>query len=129
MIEDNASEISSVHDLLLQAEKECDEAKNNVAHAICALDKDEQKIVLAAHYVCGADLKWMSSVYGHWTNWGDEVRDRALKKMPIEEGVGDCTELDRLIRQWQEDEAEFKAFLEQKPSHPPLDDRDMLMGL
>ena len=49
--------------------------------------------------------------------------------MPIEEGVGDCTELDRLIRQWQEDEAEFKAFLEQKPSHPPLDDRDILMGL
>lgn len=130
-----AAEAPVVSDLLSQVKEECAVAKNCVAWAISLLENDVQKTVITAHYVCEADLKWISAVYARRTYWANGIRDDALKVIVgrLNDMIPDSKEavadLDRLITKWKEVEAGYKAYLAQQPLHEPLDDNRMLMGL
>ena len=67
LIESYDQERSIVSALLSKAEKDLAEAKRHVAWAVGLLEKKNEKSVITAHYVCGADLKWISMVYHHRT--------------------------------------------------------------
>lgn len=133
----NARERPAVCKLLYRAEKECNEAKTRVALAIRRLGNDVQKLVITAHFVCGADLKWISTVYGHKSYWAKDVCDKALAIINphiSEEIAGGSftdaiTELEMQIRKWEKDDAEFREKLAAEVPHEPLDDRKMILGL
>lgn len=67
MIESYDQERPIISVLLSKAESELAEAKRHVAWAMGLLEKENEKLVITAHYVCGADLKWISTVYHHRT--------------------------------------------------------------
>lgn len=133
LIEAYEQERPVVSELLSKAEKELAEAKKHVAWAVGQLEKKNEKIVITAHYVCGADLKWISMVYRHRTYWAQEVCNRALKAINAHLGelaeTTDCGELDRLIRKWEKDDREFRDNLPVEPFNQPPDDMGMLMGM
>lgn len=133
LIESYDQERPFVSELLSKAEKELGEAKRQIAWAVGLLEKKNEKIVVTAHYVCGADLKWISMVYHHRTYWAQEVCDRALGKinahMGEPAGAMDCDELDRLIGKWEKDDEEFRDNLPVEPFNQPPDDMVMLMGM
>lgn len=133
VIESYDQERPFISELLSKAEKELIEAKKHIAWAIGLLEKKNEKLMIVAHYVCGADLKWISTVYHHRTNWAQEVCNRALEKInahmgePV--GTTDCGELDRLIVKWEKDDVEFRDNLPVEPFNQPPDDTVMLMGM
>ena len=106
--------------------------RNNIAWAVGLLEKKNAKLVITAHYVCDADLKWISLVYHHRTYWAQEVCDRALEVINTHlgepAGITDCGELDCLIARWKKDDREFRDNLPIEPFNQPLDEMAMLMG-
>ena len=129
--ENHALERPSVYDLLDLAEQNCSIAKERVASAIAVLESDDQKIILTAHYLCGADLKWISAVYQHREYWASDLCKKALetiKEHPGDTKVNVC-EVDQLADKWERDERDFKDKLSEELPNPPLDDNRMLMGL
>lgn len=132
LIESYDQERPIVSELLSKAEKEFVEAKRHITWAVSLLEKKNEKLVITAHYVCDADLKWISTVYHHRTYWAKEVCDRALKVINAHMGESvettDCSELDRLIAKWKKDDREFRDNLPVEPFNQPLDELAMLMG-
>ena len=133
MIESYDQERPFIAELLSKAENELAEAKRNVSWAIGLLEKEKEKLVIIAHYVCGADLKWISSVYHHRTYWAQVVCNEALKIINAHMGEAvestDCGELDRLIDKWEKGDEEFRENLPVEPFNQPPDDIIMLMGM
>ena len=133
MIESYDQERPFIAELLSKAENELAEAKRNVSWAIGLLEKEKEKLVIIAHYVCGADLKWISSVYHHRTYWAQGVCNEALKIINAHMGEAvettDCGELDRLIDKWEKGDEEFRENLPVEPFNQPPDDIIMLMGM
>ena len=133
LIESYDQERPIISKLLSKAEKELTEAKRHVAWAIGLLEKEKEKLVITAHYVCGADLKWVSTVYRHKTYWAQEVCSKALEKINahMEEAAEtmNSDELDRLIGKWEKDDEEFRNNLPVEPYNQPIDDILMLMGI
>ena len=130
------AETSAVQRILAQAEQNCSEAKVRVARVICGLEDETQRLILVAHYVCGADLKWISVVYGHNPYWAKEIRDNSLEIVDCDAGeialksdTQRTRDLDRLIDKWTEEESKYNETLAQEAPRQMLDDRMMLMGL
>lgn len=132
VIESYDQERPFISELLSKAEKELAEANRNIAWVVGLLEKEKEKLVITAHFVCGADLKWISMVYYHRTYWAQEVCDRALKVINVHmgepAGTIDCGELDCLIAKWKKDDREFRDNLPVEPFNQPLDEMAMLMG-
>ncbi len=133
LIESYDLERSSVSELLSRAEEELDEAKRCVAWAVGLLGTEKEKLVITAHYVCSADLKWISTVYHHRTYWAQRICNQALKKIDAHIGepneATDCGELDTLIAKWEKADKEFRDSLPIEPFNQPPDDIAMLMGI
>lgn len=133
LIESYDQERSVIDELLHKAEKELAEAKRRTGWAVGLLEKEKEKLVITAHYICGADLKWISTVYHHETYWASVVCNKALEKIHAHMDelaeTTDCGELDRLIRKWEKDEEGFRDNLPVEPFNQPVDDMLMLMGM
>ena len=132
-IESSDQERPIVSALLSKAEEGLDEAKRYVAWAVGLLDKEKEKLVITAHYVCGADLKWISMVYHHQTYWAQRICNQAFKQIDAHIGESneatDCGELDTLIAKWEKADKEFRDNLPIELFNQPPDDIAMLMGI
>jgi len=133
IVDGSAAEGAELRELLAEADKECAAARKRVAAAVCSLKDEKAQIVITAHYICEADLKWISAVYGYRSYWAKEVRDKALTELSVSRSTnrasGNTADLERLISKWNEDEARYKAAIAREPARAPLNDNLMLMGL
>ena len=141
--EADSAEREQVDPILELSEYESHDAWHAVAGMISLLKKENQKLVLTAYYLCGADRNKISRVYDHQDRWAVELCRDALDTLArLEPGVpcSDDTEAEavRLIQKWEADEATYEAKLiaeknkeaaEWTNPKEPIDDLKVVMGL
>lgn len=81
--EGNEEQKSWTEKMIEESEDECFDAWNVVAGVICGLENGNEKLVLTAHYLCGAKWEFISRVYGKQDRWATELHRRALKKLEM----------------------------------------------
>ena len=144
--EANNEESGQIEPMLESSELESFRAWHAVAGIISLLEKENQKLVMAAHYLCGADWNRISRVYEHQDRWAVQLcRDAFNILAGLELGVS-CSddpddaeaEIERLTRKWETDEAAYESKLaeakknvaaERKNPNEPIDDLKMVLGL
>ena len=116
-----------------------------VARVICHLGDEDEKRIMVAHYICGAEWKRISEVYGHQDRWAKEKHNVAIKKLgdisasmdadrnpdhlgqdemqSMHEGL---SEIRRLETEWEDDEYKWQTNEENKPVIP--DDIKLVFG-
>lgn len=135
--EESTKEKKSVGQLVDASEEECLNAWHRVAWMISHVKKREQKLIMAAHYICGADWKWISAVYEHQARWAKDKNLRAMTKIVDllrKEENFNCSpeiedEMKGLIEEWKLDEMIFKEVIGFKPSPEPVNDKKLILGL
>lgn len=141
--EANSAEREQMDPLLEASEHESSDAWLAVAGMIGQLKMENQKLVMAAYYLCGADRKKISRVYGHQDRWAVELCRGALDTLSrLEQGVpwtDDAeAEISKLIQKWKTDETAYEAkrtaeknreTAEWRNPKDPIDDLKMVMGV
>ena len=80
-----------------------------VGRLICMLKDEKQRLVMTAHYICMADWKHVSAVFGHQARWAKDIHVKAMKVVDGLFRNGDWyaadhaadQEIDILIREWK----------------------------
>ena len=61
--------------------EELSDARIAVADMICGLKDKDQKQVMVSHYICGADWRLISGVYGKGDRWAKEIHNKAMEEI------------------------------------------------
>ena len=141
--EADSDERERVDPILELSEYESYDAWHAVAGMISLLKKGNQKLVLTAYYLCGADRNKISRVYDHQNRWAVELCRDALDTLARLEPGAPCSddaeaEVVKLIQKWEMDETtydekliaeKYKEAAERRNPEEPIDDLKMVMGL
>jgi len=107
--EAHGGELPGVKWLLDISARECLRMRTAVGRLICMLKDEKQRLVMTAHYICMADWKHISAVFGHQDRWAKDIHVKAMKVVDGLFRNGDWyaadhaadQEIDILIREWK----------------------------
>ena len=146
---DREDELIEIKSILRVASEEHSDARAIVASVICRLQDTDEKRVMVAHYICGAEWKRISEVYGHQDRWAKEKHNVAIKKLgdiststdadrnQVQTGRDETqsmhgilemlSEIRRLETEWENDEYKWQVDEQNKPVMP--DDIKLVFGV
>ena len=120
--EARGGELPGVKWLLDISTRECLQMRTTVGRLICMLKDEKQRLIMTAHYICMADWKHISAVFGHQDRWAKDIHVNAMKTIDGLFRHGDWyapdraadQEIDILIREWRIAERRWYEAQEQK---------------
>lgn len=132
---DREEEIPRLRSIWDVSVKEISDTRIVVADIICSLSDEQQRLILTAHYICGAKWSRISDVYGHQERWAKEKHNHAVKVIgskikTASEHHSDrdaaLTEIARLEMKWKNDEFEWR--MKKRKEQPTPDDIRLVFG-
>ena len=116
------AEFPNTEKLLRVAEADCMRARRIVGDLIYSLPNEKMRMVMTAHYLCFADWKTISCVYGHQDRWAKDVHTNAMglidqllcEPEPAEADLVGDFEIEDMMFQWKTDEFEWKVWEKDK---------------